>query len=106
MYAQVIQAVWRGDLAMIRSLVEEQMSDVNQNEVRIRKLSQAGDTRKCLCVCTYQNGTTPLIAAAITGHLPVAEYLVERGADLEARNDVINLTYGIIITSTLAHSFL
>ena len=41
-----------------------------------------------------QNGYTPLIWAAEHGHLPVVEYLVERGADMEAKDfvsDVISL---------------
>ena len=35
-----------------------------------------------------QNGWTPLSIAAGNGHLPVVEYLVERGADIEAIGDV------------------
>ena len=35
----------------------------------------------------YQGGNTPLIYAAMYGHLPVVEYLVERGADMEAMNN-------------------
>ena len=36
----------------------------------------------------YQDGFTPLMHAAMEGHLPVVEYLVEKGADMEAKNDV------------------
>ena len=38
----------------------------------------------------YQNGNTPLIWAAEGDHLPIVEYLVERGADnvMEAKNNV------------------
>ena len=36
----------------------------------------------------YQNGNTPLMWAAWKGHLPAVEYLVERGADMEAKDDV------------------
>ena len=36
----------------------------------------------------YQNGTTPLMHAAMEGRLPVVEYLVEKGADMEAKDDV------------------
>ena len=36
----------------------------------------------------YQYGTTPLMYATANGHLPVVEYLVEKGADVEAKDDV------------------
>ena len=36
----------------------------------------------------YQYGTTPLIDAAMNGHLPVVEYLVEKGVNMEAKNNV------------------
>ena len=42
----------------------------------------------------YQAGRTPLIYAAERGRLPVVEYLVERGADMEAKafvSDAISL---------------
>ena len=42
----------------------------------------------------YQNGDTPLMKAAGNNHLPMIEYLVERGADMEAKDyvsDVISL---------------
>ena len=35
-----------------------------------------------------QHGNTPLMYAAGNGHLPVVEYLVEKGADMEAKNIV------------------
>ena len=43
----------------------------------------------------YQHGFTPLIYAAVNGHLRVMEYLLEKGADMEAKDkvsDVISLT--------------
>ena len=36
----------------------------------------------------YQDGDTPLIWAAMGGRLPMVEYLLERGADTEAKEDV------------------
>ena len=36
----------------------------------------------------YQWGRTPLILAAGEGHLAVVEYLVEKGADMEAKDIV------------------
>ena len=36
----------------------------------------------------YQNGTTPLMFAAMYGYLPVVEYLVERGTDAQAKDNV------------------
>ena len=40
-----------------------------------------------MCEC-YQDGWTPLIFAAMEDHLPVVEYLVEKGADMEAKDYV------------------
>ena len=43
----------------------------------------------------YQNGYTPLMHAATNGRLAVVEYLLEKGADMEAKDneasDVISL---------------
>ena len=39
----------------------------------------------------YQIGFTPLIYAAENDHLPVVEYLVERGANIEAKDNVSDL---------------
>ena len=36
----------------------------------------------------YQSGFSPLTIAARNGHLPMVEYLVERGADVGAKNNV------------------
>ena len=36
----------------------------------------------------YQYGTAALSRAAYNGHLPVVEYLLERGADPNAQDDV------------------
>ena len=35
-----------------------------------------------------QDGRTPLISAALMGHLPVIEYLLEKGANIEAKDRV------------------
>ena len=35
-----------------------------------------------------QHGWTAVTAAAVYGHLPVVEYLVDRGADIDAKDDV------------------
>ena len=37
----------------------------------------------------YQIGKTPLLLATARNHLPVVEYLMERGADMEA-NDIVS----------------
>ena len=36
-----------------------------------------------------------MICAARYGHLPVVEYLVEKGADLDAKNDVRDVIVGV-----------
>ena len=41
----------------------------------------------------HQDGDTPLKVSAVKGHLPVVEYLVEKGADVEVKDQVS----GIII---------
>ena len=41
-----------------------------------------------LYACMDQFGITPLMWATVRGHLPVIEYLLERGADMEAKNNV------------------
>ena len=40
----------------------------------------------------FQHGNTPLMYGASNGHLEVVEYLLEKGADLEARNTVRKFT--------------
>ena len=50
--------------------------------------SYAHITHKCIVCEMYQNGWTPLICAANNGQLSVVAYLVERGAHLEAKNNV------------------
>ena len=35
-----------------------------------------------------QGGDTAVMQAASCGHLPVVEYLVDRGADIDAKDDV------------------
>ena len=41
-----------------------------------------------ICLWMYQSGYTPLIHAAENGNLPMVEYLVEKGANMEAKNNV------------------
>ena len=36
----------------------------------------------------YQGGWTPLLLAARDGNFPMVEYLVEKGADMEATDEV------------------
>ena len=45
-------------------------------------------THAYICVWMYQHTSTPLLHAAERGHLPVVEYLVEKGANMEAENEV------------------
>ena len=47
----------------------------------------------------YQDGYTSLIFAAMNGHLPMVEYLVEKGADMEAKGSVSD----VLIIDMKAH---
>ena len=53
-------------------------------------------THEYICMWLHQHKYTPLMYAAGNGYLPMVEYLVERGADMEAKNivsDVISLMW-------------
>ena len=52
----------------------------------INGLTQTSHMNACLCMDQY--GYTPLIWAALEGHLSMVEYLLEKGADVEAKNNV------------------
>ena len=41
----------------------------------------------------YQEGYTPLISAVEYGQFPMVEYLLEKGADMEAKDDVSRTLY-------------
>ena len=43
-----------------------------------------------ICLWMYQDGSTPLLHAAQKGHLPVVEYLMEKGADMEAKDKYVS----------------
>ena len=43
----------------------------------------------CAYICARtQGGAMPLMNAAFNGYIPVVEYLLERGAEMEAKNKV------------------
>ena len=76
-------------------LIEAEAYPVDEaDEVRLQYniiglfCSHAGHT--CTYLGTYQNGNIPLIEAAGAGHLPVVKYLLEKGADLEAKDDEVS----------------
>ena len=46
----------------------------------------------------YQYGTTPLMSAAWNGYLPMVEYLVEKGADMEAKDNAGDLIDPLFVT--------
>ena len=45
-------------------------------------------SKRRLNVGSHQDGNTAMIEAVIKGYLPGIEYLVDKGADIEARGDV------------------
>ena len=49
---------------------------------------------------TAQNGWTPLLCAAREGHFPVVEYLMEKGADVEAKDEVSDVISWMWTTHT------
>ena len=51
-----------------------------------------------------QHGGTPLINAAWIGHLPVLEYLVDRGANICAMDEVSDIT-PVDMKAQMYHSF-
>ena len=61
-------------------------------------------TREYINLWMYQLGFTPLIFAARHDRLAVVEYLVEQGADLEAKDNVSDVT--IWCESNIRHLFI
>ena len=53
----------------------------------------------------YQFGKTTLIHAVDEGHLALVEYLVEKGADLEARDTVSNVISWICNHKYVTHEY-
>ena len=47
-----------------------------------------------------QRGVTPLMLAADNGRLPVVEYLVEKGADMEAKDVYVSDVISLILRHT------
>ena len=63
----IFKACQDGDLDIVRNMVERTPQvDLEERD---------------------KNGMTPLLWAALSGHLPVVQYLYEQGADKEARNN-------------------
>jgi ankyrin repeat protein len=66
---EIFDAVKANDLAKVKALVEKDTSLVNLKDAA---------------------GNTPLHIAAITGSVPIAEYLLLKGADINAENTQLN----------------
>ena len=78
-------------MAAVRSLIEEKGKNVNGKDWvsdTINDLIHAAHINICLWM--YQLEMTPLTWAARNGHLPLVEYLVEKGADMETKANVWN----------------
>jgi ankyrin repeat protein len=48
-----------------------------------------------------QNGWAPLVYAVVEGHLEVASFLLERGADITAQEDEVDYSLPILLTLIL-----
>ena len=62
--------------------------------------THASVTHEHMCRWMYQYGRTPLMWAAMNGQLPAVEYLVERGGDIETKDDVRD-----VISSMWSHTY-
>mgnify|MGYP002380850243 CR=1 FL=1 len=58
------------------------------------------------CVWMCQNGTNPLMWAAWFGRLSVVEYLLEKGADMEAKDDVSDVILWMWSHSYATHEYI
>ena len=81
-YTPLIHAASNGLLPVVEYLVERG-ADIDVTDTNV--MSTVIQHRKSLCIFTYQHGNTPLSFATMLGRLPVVEYLLERGADIEAQ---------------------
>ena len=77
----------------MRSLIdEEQGMDINEGHKMVSSHHSLvmHTCHICMQLATIQGSNTPLILAAEKGHFPVVEFLVERGADLEAKGGYVS----------------
>jgi ankyrin repeat protein len=61
-----------------------QEAELDDSETHIKSSDQALSSVQCLTLLALQYGRTSLYAASENGKLPVVQFLVERGAKLEA----------------------
>ena len=92
-WTPLIVAARNGDLPVVEYLVEngaDMEAKNNVNDVISSVWDHSYVTHEYMYLWMKQGGWTPLILAASNGHLAVVEYLVENGADMEAKNDVVS----------------
>jgi ankyrin repeat protein len=77
-----------------------QGADIHGKDKDVRQPSESclriSNFNRCAC---FQNGDSPLHLASFYGNLEVVRYLLDKGANLEAQNDV----FGFIPTTV--HTF-
>ena len=96
-YTPLLHAAEKGRLPVVEYLMERGANMEAKDRVSdVISLMWIHIRHTWIYVWTYQVGCTPLIIATAHGRLPVVEYLMEKGADMEAKDgvsDVISLMW-------------
>ena len=92
-FTPLVNAAWHDRFRTVEYLVERG-ADTEAKDFVCHIIDVKQHIRHCDLI-TYQNGFTPLVNAALHDRFRTVEYLVERGANMEAKDkvsDAISLT--------------